>query len=103
MCKFSDRSAEPQPPSYFANFLTTAGLGMGGVADYYNDQSGGRISLSGSVVQGLEWTRDSGAATTAAEASRSRKLGTCSSMALTISHICGSSSTTRIRLRLIAR
>jgi hypothetical protein len=32
--------------------LTDAGLGLGGVADYFNDQSGGRVSLAGSVVQG---------------------------------------------------
>jgi hypothetical protein len=52
LCKFSDVSAEPQTPTFFANFLTSAGLGMGGLADYYADQSGGRITLAGSVVKG---------------------------------------------------
>jgi len=40
LCKFSDKPAEPQPPSHFANFLTAAGVGTGGVADYLADQSG---------------------------------------------------------------
>jgi hypothetical protein len=52
LCKFSDKPAEPQNPTFFAQFLTDAGLGLGGVADYLQDQSGGRISLAGSVVQG---------------------------------------------------
>ncbi|HYS34853.1 MAG TPA: hypothetical protein VEO01_04330 [Pseudonocardiaceae bacterium] len=52
LCKFVDQPQEPQPPSFFANFLTGAGVGMGGLADYYADQSDGLVSLSGSVVQG---------------------------------------------------
>ncbi|MET7864714.1 hypothetical protein [Micromonospora taraxaci] len=52
LCKFSDKPAEPQPPSHFANFLTATGVGTGGVADYLADQSGGRVSLAGSVVRG---------------------------------------------------
>jgi hypothetical protein len=52
LCKFADVSAEPHPPSYFEDFLTDAGLGMGGVADYYKDQSNGLISLAGSQVEG---------------------------------------------------
>ncbi|GGQ71806.1 metallopeptidase domain-containing protein [Couchioplanes azureus] len=52
LCKSSDRPAEPKPPSFFANFLTQAGAGTGGAADYFADQSGGRVSLAGSVVRG---------------------------------------------------
>ena len=52
LCKFKDVPAEPQSPSFFANFLTDAGLGMGGVADYFKDQSNGLISLAGSQVEG---------------------------------------------------
>jgi hypothetical protein len=52
MCKFKDVSAEPEPPSFFADFLTDAGLGLGGVADYFKDQSNGLISLAGSQVEG---------------------------------------------------
>lgn len=59
LCKFSDKPATPQPATFFANFLTHAGAGTGGVADYLTDQSGGRVSLAGSVVRGwytMSWT-----------------------------------------------
>jgi len=52
LCKFSDQPQEPQPPSYFAGLLTDSGVGMGGVADYYADQSDGLINLAGSSVHG---------------------------------------------------
>jgi hypothetical protein len=52
LCKFAMDPAEPQPPSFFANLLTDAGVGMGGVADYFNDQSNGLITLAGSEVKG---------------------------------------------------
>ena len=52
LCRFSDTPEEPHPPEFFANFLTQAGAGTGGVADYFAEQSGGRISLDGSVVRG---------------------------------------------------
>jgi hypothetical protein len=52
LCRFSDQSATPQPASFFANFLTDAGRGTGGAADYFADQSGGRVTLAGSSVHG---------------------------------------------------
>jgi hypothetical protein len=52
LCKFSDRPAEPQSPTWYSYFLTDAGLSAAGVADYLADQSGGRVSLAGSVVRG---------------------------------------------------
>jgi len=52
LCKFADQPAEPQGPQFFREFLTQDGAGMGGLADYFNDQSGGRITLQGSVVRG---------------------------------------------------
>ena len=52
LCKSSDRPAEPRTPAFFASFLTPAGAGTGGAADYFTDQSGGRVSLAGSVVRG---------------------------------------------------
>ncbi|GGM58224.1 hypothetical protein GCM10011608_48970 [Micromonospora sonchi] len=61
LCRFSDRPATPQPASFFANFLTSTGAGTGGVADYFTDQSGGRVSLAGSAVRGwytMSWTLD---------------------------------------------
>lgn len=59
LCRFSDRPATPQPATFFSNFLTDAGRGTGGVADYLADQSGGRVSLAGSTVRGwytMTWT-----------------------------------------------
>jgi hypothetical protein len=55
LCKFSDRSAEPQTPGWFSLFATTAGNGLGGLADYWRTVSYGRISLTGSSVHG--WYR----------------------------------------------
>ncbi|MBW4717165.1 hypothetical protein [Saccharothrix obliqua] len=52
LCKFADRAAEPRAPQFFREFLTRDGTGLGGLADYFTDQSGGRITLSGSVVRG---------------------------------------------------
>jgi hypothetical protein len=52
LCKFSDRAAEPQTPAYFRDFLTQAGAGQGGAADYWRDVSGGAINLAGSEVRG---------------------------------------------------
>jgi hypothetical protein len=52
LCKFSGDASEPQTPQFFAEFLTGTGRGMGGVADYFADQSGGRLTLNGSVVKG---------------------------------------------------
>ncbi|MEV0678677.1 hypothetical protein AB0I60_19380 [Actinosynnema sp. NPDC050436] len=52
LCKFSDRPAEPRTPQFFRDFLTPEGIGLGGVADYFADQSRGRVTLNGSVVRG---------------------------------------------------
>ena len=52
LCKYSDRAAEPQAPAFFRDFLTQAGAGQGGAADYWRDVSGGAIDLAGSTVQG---------------------------------------------------
>jgi hypothetical protein len=51
LCKASDNTTEPNPPAYFANMLINRGTN--GVADYYYDQSGGKLNIStGSVVKG---------------------------------------------------
>ncbi len=52
MCKFSDVAAQPQSTAFFADFLTTAGNGKGGMADYWRDMSGGTVTLDGSAVFG---------------------------------------------------
>ena len=55
LCKFSDRSAEPHTPGWHSLFATTAGNGLGGLADYWRTVSYGRITLAGSTVRG--WYR----------------------------------------------
>ncbi|WP_369265195.1 choice-of-anchor D domain-containing protein [Streptomyces sp. R35] len=52
MCKFSDVADQPQALAFFADFLTTAGDGKGGMADYWRDMSGGAVTLDGSAVFG---------------------------------------------------
>jgi phage terminase large subunit-like protein len=55
LCKFSDQTVEQHPPNWFGQFLTPAGAGTGGLADYWTSVSNGRINLAGSQVHG--WYR----------------------------------------------
>lgn len=55
LCKYVDYSIEPRPSSFFRQFFTSEGAGMGGLYDYWRDISYGNIDLSGSVVVG--WYR----------------------------------------------
>ncbi|KAF9992602.1 hypothetical protein BGZ79_002876 [Entomortierella chlamydospora] len=52
LCKFKDVSDEPKSLQFFKNFATLAGSGTGNLADYYSDQSYGKVSLLGSEVRG---------------------------------------------------
>lgn len=52
LCKYADVTAEPRAPQFFREMFTTAGNGLGGLADWFRDQSGGRTTLDGSVVRG---------------------------------------------------
>ncbi|MGO1054107.1 hypothetical protein [Crossiella sp. CA198] len=52
LCKFKDKAQEPQNPQFFRDFLTQDGAGQGGLADYFADQSRGRVTLHGSTVRG---------------------------------------------------
>lgn len=52
LCKFSDHPEEPQAPDFFRQFITTAGLGSGGEADYWAAMSYGAVDLTGSTVFG---------------------------------------------------
>ena len=52
LCKFSDQPQEQQAPGFFASFLTQAGSGQGGAADYWRDISAGALDLHGSTVRG---------------------------------------------------
>jgi hypothetical protein len=55
MCKFSDQAVEQHGPTWFSQYATPAGNGLGGLSDYWRTVSGGKISLAGSSVHG--WYR----------------------------------------------
>ncbi|MEV0975168.1 hypothetical protein [Microtetraspora glauca] len=65
LCKFTDRQQELKPAQYFKDLFTTEGLGKGGLADFFAEQSRGRMTLEGSEVHGWytipqtfdEWSR----------------------------------------------
>jgi len=52
LCRFNDVAATPQPASFFRRMFTPTGAGQGGLDDYFNDQSYGKVRLTGSVVRG---------------------------------------------------
>jgi hypothetical protein len=50
---------EPNPPSFYANLITNRGLGKNLVADYFKDNSKGKMNLNGSLVKGWYTIQDS--------------------------------------------
>jgi hypothetical protein len=54
-CKASDNDVEPHDDAFYREMFTEDGWGMGGLADYFWDQSENRLRLYGSTVQG--WYR----------------------------------------------
>jgi hypothetical protein len=55
LCKFTDLTQEPAPPSYYERLFSDAGIGQQGLLDWYNDVSYGQMSISGTVVAGDRW------------------------------------------------
>jgi hypothetical protein len=55
LCKFTDLTQEPQPPSYFSNVFSDAGAGQLGLLDWYNNVSYNQLSISGTVIAGNKW------------------------------------------------
>ncbi|MBK8446016.1 MAG: hypothetical protein IPL41_04785 [Micropruina sp.] len=49
LCKMSDVATSPQPASFFERFFGAAGAGQGGLYDYFNDQSYGRVKIAADV------------------------------------------------------
>lgn len=49
LCKFNDVSAAPQTPTFFSRMFGSAGAGMGGLYDYFLNQSYGKLRISASV------------------------------------------------------
>jgi hypothetical protein len=61
LCKASNETAEPEPPSYYEDMFSDRGSGKLGALDYWRDVSYGNLSVSGTVVKGwytLGITRD---------------------------------------------
>lgn len=52
LCKFSDKTDEPHPTSYYEDMFTASGAGKQGVFDYWKDVSYGKLDLTGTVVKG---------------------------------------------------
>ncbi|KAF9343334.1 hypothetical protein BGX26_005899 [Mortierella sp. AD094] len=52
LCKFKDIPDEPKDLKFFQDFVTLAGSGTDNLADYYSDQSYGKVSLQGSELRG---------------------------------------------------
>ena len=52
LCKFSDRTTEPHPVSYYEAMFGESGAGQKGVFDYWKDVSYDRITLAGTKVKG---------------------------------------------------
>ncbi len=52
LCKFTDRTNEPHPQSYYQDMFSETGAGKSGVFDYWKDNSYGQLDLTGTVVKG---------------------------------------------------
>jgi hypothetical protein len=55
LCKFTDLTQVPEPPSYFAQLFSDAGAGQLGLLDWYHDVSYNQLSISGTVIAGNKW------------------------------------------------
>ncbi len=79
LCKFTDRTTEPHPQSYYQDMWSETGAGKSGVYDYWKDTSYGQLDLTGTVVKGwytvpkkvAEWNA----------LSRGEKIDTCATQA----------------------
>ena len=52
LCKFPDKTDEPQPVSYFQSMFSATGAGSTSVFDYWKEVSYGQLDLTGTVVKG---------------------------------------------------
>jgi hypothetical protein len=52
LCKFSDRTTEPNPRSFYDDQYTASGVGKQGLFDYWKTVSYGQLDLTGTVVKG---------------------------------------------------
>src|ERR671933_438704 len=52
LCKFSDKTNEPNPASYYQTMFSETGAGQNGVYDYWKAVSYGQLDLTGTIVKG---------------------------------------------------
>jgi M6 family metalloprotease-like protein len=52
LCKFTDKTDEPHPVSFYQDMFSETGAGKQGVFDYWKDVSYGKLDLTGTVVKG---------------------------------------------------
>src|SRR4051794_32678866 len=52
LCKFPDKTDEPQPVSFFQNMFSEAGAGQRGAFDYWKEVSFNKLDLTGTIVKG---------------------------------------------------
>jgi len=79
LCKFKDKTDEPQSASYYQNMFSETGVNSGGVFDYWRDVSYSQLDLTGTIVKGwyeLTQTRAEWNALT-----RNQKIDTCATQA----------------------
>jgi M6 family metalloprotease-like protein len=79
LCKVTDRTTEPHPPSYYEAMFNETGNGQGGMFDYWRDVSYGQLSVSGTVVKG--WYTVPKTAAEWNDLARGADIDACASMA----------------------
>ena len=86
LCKFSDRTTEPHPRSFYDDQFTASGVGKQGLFDYWKTVSYSQLDLTGTVVKGWYTAqRPAGTPLTVAQwnaLTRSQKIDACGTAAL---------------------
>jgi M6 family metalloprotease-like protein len=80
LCKFTDRTSEPHPVSYYQDMFSETGAGKRGVFDYWKEVSYNQLDLTGTVVKGWYTVPKTVAQWNAL--SRPERLDTCASQAV---------------------
>ena len=80
LCKFTDRTNEPHPVSYYQDMFSETGAGKSGVFDYWKDNSYGQLDLTGTVAKGWYTVPKTVAEWNAL--TRGQKVDTCASQAV---------------------
>jgi hypothetical protein len=79
LCKFKDKTNEPQSAAYYQGMFSETGVGSGGAFDYWRDVSYGQLDLTGTVVKG--WYELSQTVAEWNALTRLQKIDTCATKA----------------------